>query len=123
MLTQVDLQAIGKLIDTRIEPLQAGINTLTAGQLRLEKIQQAQGKQIEAQGKKLDTLDKKIDQGITDLIDLFHETWKHYDKQGAELKAEIQSERFKRHEERVAELIQLKERVTKLEQQQASDKS
>ena len=69
---------------------------LKEGQERIEKTQQEQGKKLDnlektqqEQGKKLDNLDKKVDQRTSDIIDLFRDTWKYFDKQGAEIKAEI----------------------------------
>lgn len=92
MLTQDDLQAIRVIVKEEVD----------AAEKRLH------GRMDELNGR-IETVDKKIDQGIADLIDLFHETWQYYDKQGAE----IHAERFK----------QLEERVAKLEKQQASHHS
>lgn len=89
MLTEDDLQAIRGIVKEEVDGVERRLNG------------------------RIETVDKKIDQGIADLIDLFHETWKYYDKQGAEIKAEIHAERFK----------QLEERVAKLEKQQASQHS
>ena len=96
MLTQDDLQAIRVIVKEEVD----------AAEKRLH------GRMDELNGR-IETVDKKIDQGIADLIDLFHETWKYYDKQGAEIKAELHAERCK----------QLEERVAKLEKQQASQHS
>ena len=85
MLTEDDLQAIRGIVKEEVDGVERRLNG------------------------RIETVDKKIDQGIADLIDLFHETWQYYDKQGAE----IHAERFK----------QLEERVAKLEKQQASHHS
>ena len=57
---------------------------------------------------KMDTIEKrlseKVERETKDLGGMLHDTWKFIDAQTAELKAEIQSERLKQLEERVAKL-------------------
>ena len=92
MLTKEDLQAIGSLMDTKLEPIRGDISELKQGQEETNKrIDNLEGK-IDNTNKRIDNLGGKIDdtnKRIDNLEGKIDDTNKQIDETNSSLKSEI----------------------------------